>query len=321
MSSPPPPRHPLFAGLIAPSHPLKDARDAFADPAAWWRHYWRKWLGSEIPSVGTPAPSATVLIFSFLGAFLGIFAVAMITYSAGVPAMIGSFGASAVLIFGTIESPLAQPRNLVFGHLLSAFWGVCTAHILEASGVPASETGWRRSLGCASAVAGALLLMQITRTTHPPGGATALIAASYPAPCSPQPCYVAWTYIVWPVGLGCAVLLLTALVVENLGGRRYPVYWWAPYRKPPAAAEAAPEKDGGAARVPGPVQPKDAEAVVVEDRTDEEMRARQLEQEAEVAAGEDVTPGIEFEELERELGSYGGGADGVEMRDVASGKA
>ncbi len=47
------------------------------------------------------------------------------------------------------------------------------------------------------------------------------------------------------------------------------------------------------------------EPVVIEDTADEELRQRQLEQEAEVIGGEDVTPGFEFEEFERELAGYG----------------
>ena len=38
--------------------------------------------------------------------------------------ILGSFGASAVLIYGAVRSPLAQPRNLLGGHILSAVVGV-----------------------------------------------------------------------------------------------------------------------------------------------------------------------------------------------------
>ena len=36
----------------------------------------------------------------------------------------GSFGSSMVLLFGFPESPFAQPKNVFFGHLLTAFVGV-----------------------------------------------------------------------------------------------------------------------------------------------------------------------------------------------------
>lgn len=54
--------------------------------------------------------------------------------------LIGSFGASAVLAFGAINSPLAQPRNLVGGHVLFALVGVTCRLLLETS--PALAAGW-----------------------------------------------------------------------------------------------------------------------------------------------------------------------------------
>src|SRR5688572_23008717 len=80
--------------------------------------------------------------------------------------LIGSFGASSVLIYGVINSPLAQPRNLIGGHLISAFVGVTISKLLP--GVP-----W---LAAALAVSLSIVAMQMTMTLHPPGGATALIA-------------------------------------------------------------------------------------------------------------------------------------------------
>ena len=46
--------------------------------------------------------------------------------------IIGSFGASAVLIYGVIRSPLAQPRNLIGGHVISAVIGVTTYKLIPA---------------------------------------------------------------------------------------------------------------------------------------------------------------------------------------------
>ena len=82
------------------------------------------------------------------------------------PLLIGSFGASAVLAFGAPESPLAQPRNLVGGHLLSALVGVSCQLLL----------GQEPTAAAALAVSTAIALMCVTKTLHPPGGATALIA-------------------------------------------------------------------------------------------------------------------------------------------------
>lgn len=75
----------------------------------------------------------------------------------GQAVLIGSFGATAVLVYGAIRSPLAQPRNVPGGHVLSALIGVCAQQTLGA-------TPW---LAAAMAVATALAAMHLTRTpTH-----------------------------------------------------------------------------------------------------------------------------------------------------------
>lgn len=156
------------------------------------------------------------MVWSWLGAFLGIAAVGGMQglFVSGLPLMflIGSFGASAVLIYGAVLSPLAQPRNLVGGHVLSALVGVAAWQFLGA-------TPW---LAGAAAVATAILVMHATRTLHPPGGATALIAVIG----GPQVHDLGYLYALAPVGAGALVMLFVALVVNNLHpGRRYPQFW------------------------------------------------------------------------------------------------
>ena len=71
-----------------------------------------------------PAVSVSEIIWSWIGAFLGITAVAYsnfhIVEGTDQVLLIGSFGASAALLYGAIKSPLAQPRNLIGGHIFSA---------------------------------------------------------------------------------------------------------------------------------------------------------------------------------------------------------
>lgn len=125
--------------------------------------------------------------------------------------LIGSFGASAVLVYAVIRSPLAQPRNLVGGHVLSAIVGVAVYQILG--------DAWVYS---ALAVSVAIVLMMMTDTVHPPGGATALIAVIG----GPEIHDLGFMYVLFPAGVGALVLLLVALLVNNLAtNRRYPEYW------------------------------------------------------------------------------------------------
>jgi CBS-domain-containing membrane protein len=156
------------------------------------------------------------VFWSWLGAFLGIGAVAWlgarVFAGADLPLMIGSFGASAVLLYGAPRSPLAQPRNLLGGHMVSAAVGVLSWKLLH--GVPGVDA--------AMAVATAIALMHLTRTLHPPGGATALIAVIGSAKIH----QLGFLYVLVPATVGPLALLVVALVVNNLPqSRRYPETW------------------------------------------------------------------------------------------------
>lgn len=176
--------------------------------------YLSKWAGGDAPPA--PRAAASEIAWSWLGALLGIGSVAWVTArffdGIGPTLMIGSYGASAVLLFGVPHSPLAQPRNLIGGHLVSALIGVVCWQLLHA------WPGMAQALAVASAIA----LMHLTRTLHPPGGATALIATLG----SPEVGRAGLLFVPVCGLLGPLILLAVALVVNNLAGsRRYPSSW------------------------------------------------------------------------------------------------
>ncbi|GMT48949.1 MAG: membrane protein [bacterium] len=154
--------------------------------------------------------------WSFIGSAIGIGLCAFISgyylKALDLTFIIGSFGASAVLIYAAINSPLAQPRNLVGGHIISAIIGVLCFTLFG-----------NTLLAASLAVSLAIAAMLITGTVHPPGGATALIAVIG----SPTVHKLGFMYPVIPVGLGAIVLLLVALIVNNLSSaRKYPLHWF-----------------------------------------------------------------------------------------------
>lgn len=175
--------------------------------------YWQKMKGN---GQSPPRVSITEVCWSWLGSFLGISAVALLHYNLvdqqGLMLLIGSFGASAVLIYGAVRSPLAQPRNLIGGHVLSALIGVMAFQWL-------GTFPW---LAAAVAVSTSIALMHLTKTLHPPGGATALIAVI-----GGQSVHkLGYLYVVMPVALGACVMLIIALVVNNIPkNRKYPEFW------------------------------------------------------------------------------------------------
>ncbi len=128
--------------------------------------------------------------------------------------LIGSFGASAVLIYGTPDSPLAQPRNVIGGHFFSAIVG-CVWRV--------AINRFEHSVTVALAVATSIVVMQFTETVHPPGGATALIAVTT----QPLLPWANFLYIFVPVLTGSMMMLIVALLVNNLSNHRtYPTRWW-----------------------------------------------------------------------------------------------
>jgi CBS-domain-containing membrane protein len=163
-------------------------------------------------------------LWTFLGAFIGIALVGLVQGTRFGELdnifLIGSFGASAVLIFGATNSPLAQPRNLIGGHLVSAIIGVCIHKL-----VPGQL--WVAS---ALAVALAIVGMQITKTLHPPGGATALIANIG----SEKIKALGFLYVLSPVLSGILILFVVALLVNNIPKHRnYPYkkkFFWKRYK-------------------------------------------------------------------------------------------
>lgn len=152
--------------------------------------------------------------WSFLGSFIGIGFIAFWQSfqfgGADNLFLIGSFGASSVLVYGAIESPLAQPRNLIGGHVIAAFIGVTIRLLLP-------DIVW---LTAPLAVSTSIIAMQFTKTLHPPGGATALLAVIG----SEKIKSLGYTYVLFPVLTGALVLLVVALIFNNITtNRRYPV--------------------------------------------------------------------------------------------------
>jgi CBS-domain-containing membrane protein len=163
-----------------------------------------------------PGVGIIELIWSWLGSALGIGICGYLSSHYFEPRdmtlLIGSFGASAVLVYAAIKSPLAQPRNLIGGHVLSGLVGVACYQLF-------GNIVW---LAAAMAVSLAIVFMLATKTLHPPGGATALIAVIG----GPKIHGLGFLYAFIPAGMGAVILLVIALLVNNLStNRKYPEYW------------------------------------------------------------------------------------------------
>jgi CBS-domain-containing membrane protein len=163
-----------------------------------------------------PRVSLSEVLWSFVGSFLGIGVVALIHSfyfePRGLFLIIAPYGASAVLIYGAPHSPLAQPRNFLGGHFLSALIGVLIVKLIPLS-----------YLACAFSVSLAIVIMHLTKTLHPPGGATALFTVL----AKDKIIQLGFLFPFFPVLTGAVLMCIVALLVNNLSRKRkYPEYWW-----------------------------------------------------------------------------------------------
>jgi CBS domain-containing membrane protein len=158
------------------------------------------------------------IFWSALGAFIGIFSIYYIGHYQALHLvdslfLVGSFGATAVLVYGIPNSPYSQPRNILGGHVLSAIVGVSCALLLRL----------QPQLAAAAAVSVSLIMMHLTQTIHPPGGATALIAVIG----SDQIHEMGYKFVLTPIATGAVIMLVVAVLINNLSPyRRYPQYWF-----------------------------------------------------------------------------------------------
>jgi len=183
-----------------------------------FRRYMRKQLKRHLRKARVIYYKETLIdyreqLWTFLGSFCGIGLIGLLNsryFSASDNLfLIGSFGASSVLVYGIINSPLAQPRNLIGGHVICALVGVAIHRLVP-------HELW---LSSALSVSLSIVLMQVTKTLHPPGGATALIANIG----SEKIQQLGFFYVLNPVLSGVLILLLVAMLFNNLTSHRnYP---------------------------------------------------------------------------------------------------
>lgn len=156
------------------------------------------------------------IFWSWLGSAIAIgiigFLSSMYFEPRDVTLMIAPFGASAVLVCASIKSPLAQPRNLIGGHIISGLVGVQCYQLF-------GGVAW---VGASLAVSLAIAAMLVTRTLHPPAGGTALLAVVG----GEKIHNLGYLYAFVPVGVGALILLVVALLVNNIPKhRKYPEFW------------------------------------------------------------------------------------------------
>lgn len=205
------------------------------------------WLTNFIPHPGAPEWRERVRRAG--GALLGIAFTGIATHllfgrAGDIPMLVAPMGASAVLLFGASESPLAQPWSIVGGNLVSALVGVACAQWIADP-----------VLSAAVAVALAISAMFLCRCVHPPSGAVALTAVLG----GPAVHALGFRFVAAPILFQSFALLSAALVFHALTGHRYPRAAWrvtapasgqASGQASTSSAQLAPAQQAGAVTDP-----------------------------------------------------------------------
>lgn len=158
---------------------------------------------------GDPVPARApwkTIVLAGLGAVSAIGLVAGLTEAIRLPLVLGSFGATCVLVFGFPDVPFSQPRNIVAGHVLSSLIGLICLGLF-------GPHPWAVGL----AVGFAVVAMMATRTVHPPAGSNPVIVFL----AAPD-----WSFLVAPTLVGAILVAAVALIWNNATRpRNWPRYW------------------------------------------------------------------------------------------------
>ncbi|AXF86227.1 hypothetical protein DTO96_101973 [Ephemeroptericola cinctiostellae] len=148
----------------------------------------------------------------FFGGALGILILEILTNYVDSPFIMAPFGATCVILFTVAQSPLAQPRNVILGHFISALVGIIALKLFPVSIITISL-----------AVGVAICSMQAFRCVHPPAGANPLVILL-----TANKVHYDWDFLLFPVLSGTIALVLVAYVINNImNDHKWPVYWLA----------------------------------------------------------------------------------------------
>ena len=154
-------------------------------------------------------PHYVEILRSLIGGTLSIALLLFLGKWSGHIWIMAPFGASCVLLYAVPQSPLAQPRNIIFGHFISALIGLMFLKFFGAH-------FWSIALAVGCAIA----MMQLLRCIHPPAGANPLVILL-----TASSIHYSWSFLIFPVLTGAIALVLIALCINNIAVKqKWPLY-------------------------------------------------------------------------------------------------
>lgn len=206
------------------------------------------------------------------------------------PLLIGAFATEAVVTFFSYRVALAQPKNILFGNAISAIVGVALTKAFTHTNYAVGGIDGNNWAAAATIVSVAVFAMQMLGCIHPPGAAIALLANI-----NPSENRMGW-YIVPVTIISSLIIIGWALIINNLGGRRWPENWFylnafrdppiigpeklpysnSPYelprRRPKSSEKPSFYRQSGAKTTPAPIK-READAAMIKPSQDAATRA------------------------------------------------
>ena len=145
---------------------------------------------------------------SSLAGFFSIVTIGVLTYLTYETTfglfLVASFGSTMVLLYGYPESPFAQPKNIFFGHLVTALIGILVLNFVPLPLV----------IIIPIAVGLGVSFMILLNVTHPPAGGNPIIVIIGS---------VSYDYLLSPIILGSLIVLVFGIIINRfILKKKYP---------------------------------------------------------------------------------------------------
>ena len=126
--------------------------------------------------------------------------------------LVASFGSSVVVVFGYPDNEFAQPKNVIFGHLLCAFVGIIFVTLFKIS---QDRTVFFLAIGLAVGLS--VMLMMALKITHPPAGGNTIVVML---------AQDSFQFLLFPIMVGAVTIIIGGVIYNRfILKKNYPLKW------------------------------------------------------------------------------------------------
>ena len=123
-----------------------------------------------------------------------------------------SFGSSVVVVFGYPDNEFAQPKNVLFGHLLCALIGILFVILFK---ITQDRTIFFLAVGLAVGIS--VMFMMALKIAHPPAGGNTIVAML---------AQDSFQYLIFPIMVGAVTIIIGGIIYNRfILKKNYPLKW------------------------------------------------------------------------------------------------